>query len=225
MRQGLDSRLRTADFHKLWMLDFVELTEQGYAKVPATDVVPDEYSDFSMYGMVPLVFKRIAACHFYLDDYRFERVWNKPEMYLDILSDYKAVIQPDFSLYRDMPVPIQKWNKYRSNLLAAYWAAKGIPVVPNLVWSDESSYEWCFEGIPKNSVVSTTALGAIRDKEAYAMWKDGFTAALEATQPHTVLFYGQIPDYEFPSGVVVKAYKNRRVERVRNKAPKHKEDK
>lgn len=215
MRQGYDSRLRTGDFHKLWMLDLVELTDMGFAKVPPCDVIPDEYCDFTMSGMVPRYFKRTAACHFYLDDYRFERVWNRPSYYLEVLRDFKCAIQPDFSLYLDMPKPIQMWNKYRSNILAAYWADNGIPVVPNLVWSDEESFSWCFDGIPKGSVVSTTALGTVRDKEARARWEAGMRAALEATEPSCILLYGQMPDFDF-GGVKVLPYANRRIERVRS---------
>lgn len=209
-------RYRTAEFHKLWMVDLVELTDEGYAKVPPCDVIPEEYSDFTMSGMVPLWYKRTAACHFYLDDYRFERVWNQPAKYLEVLRDYKCVVQPDFSLYLDMPKPVQRWNKYRSNLLAAYWAGCGIPVLPNLVWSDVESFGWCFEGIPKGSVVSTTALGTVRDRDARYRWELGMAAALEATEPTTVLVYGQMPpDFDWGGAKAIQ-YKNRRLQRVRD---------
>lgn len=46
--------------------------------------------------------------HFYEDDSAFERIWNKPNMYLSILKRFVGVITPDFSLYRDMPLVMQQ---------------------------------------------------------------------------------------------------------------------
>ena len=40
--------------------------------------------------------------HFFLYDYRFERVWEKPDTVLDKLRPYRAVLSPDFSMYLEM---------------------------------------------------------------------------------------------------------------------------
>ena len=55
-----------------------------------------------------------VGIHFYLDDYQFERIWNKPEDYIEILKQYECIFSPDFSLYLDMPMPMKIWNIYRS---------------------------------------------------------------------------------------------------------------
>ena len=39
-----------------------------------------------------------VGIHFYVDDYQFERVWNAPEKYIDILCEYDCILSPDFSL-------------------------------------------------------------------------------------------------------------------------------
>lgn len=179
MRRTEDNRLRTAKFHHLEMLHDVRLTDKGFAIIEATETIPDEICEFSGADVYPNVLKKKAGIHFYLDDYRFERVWTNPSRYLETLKSFKCVIQPDFSLYLDMPRPIQEWNKYRSNLLAAWWQKQGVEVIPNLVWSDEESFEFCFEGIPKHSVVATTAVGCLRNKEAHKLWQEGFKEALD----------------------------------------------
>lgn len=46
-----------------------------------------------------------AWVHFYEDDYRFRRLWNAPERYLDRLRQFAGVISPDFSLYGICPSP------------------------------------------------------------------------------------------------------------------------
>lgn len=40
--------------------------------------------------------------HFFLYDYRFERVWKHPDHDLEKLSRYWAVLSPDFSMYLEM---------------------------------------------------------------------------------------------------------------------------
>lgn len=37
--------------------------------------------------------------HFFLYDYKFERVWKQPDLDVEKLSRYRAVLSPDFSMY------------------------------------------------------------------------------------------------------------------------------
>ena len=89
--------------------------------------------------------------HFYLDDYQFERVWSLPERYVDLLKQYRAVLSPDFSMYVDFPRVVSMFNHYRKQWCGAYWQEYGIKVIPTVGWSDEASFEWCFDGLPKHS--------------------------------------------------------------------------
>lgn len=50
----------------------------------------------------------------FIDDYQFERIWNTPERYVNVLKQYDCVLTPDFSLYMDMPRAMKVWNIYRS---------------------------------------------------------------------------------------------------------------
>ena len=45
--------------------------------------------------------------HFFVDDYLFERTWNDPKRYALLLSEFKAVMTPDFSLFTDYPRSVQ----------------------------------------------------------------------------------------------------------------------
>ena len=48
--------------------------------------------------------------HFFLYDYRFERVWKNPDNDIEKLSRYLAVLSPDFSMYLEMaPVMQLSW--------------------------------------------------------------------------------------------------------------------
>lgn len=134
------------------------------------------------------------AVHFFLDDYQFNRIWTNPDRYIDMLRKFKYVLAPDFSLYTDFPVALQIYNHYRKHWLAAYWQLNGIRVIPTICWSDEASYEWCFDGEPVHSVVAVSSVGTQNSKERKKKFLDGYFEMIERLQPEQIIFYGSVPD-------------------------------
>ena len=58
--------------------------------------------------------------HFFTYDWLFENVYEKPELAMEKLSQYYAILSPEFSLYWDMPRALQiystfKKRNYKSN--------------------------------------------------------------------------------------------------------------
>ena len=43
--------------------------------------------------------KKDQVVHFFLDDYKFESLWNNPEPRIEKLSAFRAVLSPQFSIY------------------------------------------------------------------------------------------------------------------------------
>lgn len=77
---------------------------------------------------------------------------------------------------------------------------QGIPVIPNIRWSDEKSFEYCFLGVPKHSIVSKSTHGCIRSSTQKEMFKQ--------LEPAAVIVHGFMPFndyldstlfYRFPS--------------------------
>ena len=126
---------------------------------------------------------------FWIDDHLFDRVWNYPFRYMEMLKGYNTVLSPDFSLYNDMPLAVQIYNKWRNNWLARYYQDNGIKVVPSIVWSDERSYEFAFEGIPKGSIVSVSNVGCMREKKYTHYFNKGYNKMLEVLEPKEILFF------------------------------------
>lgn len=138
-----------------------------------------------------------TGVHFFLDDYQFERVWNAPDKYLTYLSRYNCVLAPDFSLYVDFPLAVSIYNHYRKHWLSAYWQECGITVIPVIRWMFPDSYEWCFDGEPKNSVVAVSNIGCNKDPELKKMFDDGYKEMLKRLNPSKILFYSaKIGNYE-----------------------------
>lgn len=82
-----------------------------------------------------------ALCHFFLDDYRFESVWTKPDTALNRLHGFYGALTPDFSLYADWPLAVQQWNHYRRQWLGRYWQRHGLRVIPTVNWSTPESFD------------------------------------------------------------------------------------
>lgn len=131
--------------------------------------------------------------HFFVDDYQFARLWNRPDTYIPLLQRFAAVCAPDFSTYTDMPKAMQIYNHYRKHWLGAYWQARGIKVVPTISWSDESSYEWCFDGEPKDSVVAISSVGCMADAESTRLFMAGYNEMMKRLTPTQIIFYGKCP--------------------------------
>ena len=144
--------------------------------------------------------------HFFLDDYQFERLWNRPDKYIQLLLKFKYVLSPDFSMYTDYPKAMQMWKHYQKHWLGAYMELFGIKVIPTIGWSDKDSFKWCFDGEPKNSIVAVSSIGTQRDKESKQAFLEGYNKMLEVLKPTKILFWGNIPNEIDKSNVIQMGY-------------------
>lgn len=135
-----------------------------------------------------------TAIHFFLDDYRFESVWNNPRRSLDALSRIGLVLSPDFSLWRDMPMAMQIWQVYRNRWLGRYWQECGISVIPTIGWSDSQSFDFCFLGVEMGSIVAISTVGVTADATARRLFRKGFEQMVDVIKPSAILCYGRLVD-------------------------------
>lgn len=137
--------------------------------------------------------KNKIGVHFFIDDYHFECLWQNVERYVDMLRQAKVVIGPDFSIYSDMPIAMQIYNTYRNRALTAFLQSRGVKVVPIISWSDENSFEWCFDSIEKGSVVAVSSNGTTKSKSALQAFLKGYEKMKEEIKPLQILFVGRVP--------------------------------
>lgn len=144
------------------------------------------------------------AVHFYEHDRRFSDVLTCTDEQLAELQKFSAVISPDCSLYRDMPLCLQIANTYMNRAVGHYLQQHGVYVIPNVRWGDERSYTSCvlpekfvFLGIPKNSVVSIGTYGCVKSRENKHYFREGLAAMLDELMPEVVLVYGAMPESVF----------------------------
>lgn len=209
-----DERERTNDAYNLGIAQVTDRTPDFWQMplIRKTDHVPESLIGFN-YAKTSK--DKTPGIHFFVDDYQFERVWNDPEKYLDVLMQYDCILTPDFSLYTDMPMPMKIWNVYRSRQIGAYYQDKGARVIPTLSWSEPETYEFCFLGIEPGSVVAVSTVGVKTSKEATKIFFDGMEEAIAQTEPAVVLEYGGDVGFDYGE-IPVKRYKNMVTENWKN---------
>lgn len=162
--------------------------------------------------------KATAVVHFFIDDYRFERMWTMPDRWLGELRQFAAVCSPDFSFDDWWPIPLQLYQIYRSRWVARHLHEAGIKVVPTLQWAGETSFEWCFDGIEPGGTVAVTGLEVSKSlaprQEEFVLWHQrnvflrGFELALEKVKPSRLLWYGPVPEWLKPNGFELQVFES-----------------
>lgn len=134
--------------------------------------------------------------HCFKDDYKFESLYVHPYSKrnvskLSVLAQYSAVCSPDFSVYAEMPRPVQKWQVFKSRWCGAYWQDKGLCVFPSVTWASKDSFDFCFDGIQQNSVVVVSTVG-VDNNDCKADFMTGYDKMLEVIQPSQIICYGKV---------------------------------
>ena len=168
----------------------------GIPEMEATQTYSSQLLRFCDHKDVDDLSQYIA--HFYYDDYKFINAWRLPDKYIDKLRQFKAVISPDFSLYTDFPRALQILSCYRRQWCGAYWQSLGLDVIPDVVWGDRESYQYCFDGIPQHSVVAVSSVGVATDGEwndkEDSLFRAGYTEMLDRLKPTKIIYYGTLID-------------------------------
>lgn len=136
--------------------------------------------------------------HFYIHDCKYGDILTNTKKYDDVISRYDGIITPDPTITIGMPRCIQAASTYMNRAIGYYEQCRGVPVIPNVRWGEPSTYDFCFLGIPRHSVVAISTHGAIaRDKSSNNLlrniFKDGLRKMLEILEPTDVLVYGYTP--------------------------------
>lgn len=194
LENELDPSCQHNVFENQERMQFEGVGFYGIPEMDATQTVGDKMLRFMDHNTVDDLGDYIAC--FYYDDYKFMSAWRDPDKYIEKLRQFKAVVSPDFSLYTDFPRALQILSCYRRQWCGAYWQVKGIDVIPDVVWGDKESFEYCFDGIPKHGTVAVSSVGVKNDKSwnnsEGDMFKAGYDEMIKRLEPTTILFYGDM---------------------------------
>lgn len=125
--------------------------------------------------------------HFFTYDWLFDNVYEKPELAMEKLSQYYAILSPEFSLYWDMPKALQIYSTFKNRWCGAYFQKNGMTVIPTVCCAGSDSYEFCFDGIEEGSVV---AVSTYCRKDYKNEFLKSYNKMIEVIKPSAVICYG-----------------------------------
>lgn len=131
---------------------------------------------------------------FFIYDYQFERIWNAPNRYLNILKRFEGVITTDFSMFLSMPRVQQIWNCFRNRTIAYRLQSNEINIIPTAGWSDSYSYERCFDGLATGSTVAVTSVGTRRNGVYKNNFNHGLYELITRIKPDRIIVYGSLDE-------------------------------
>ena len=131
---------------------------------------------------------RRKGVHFFVDDYRFEGIYDNPERSLKRYSQYPFLLTPDFSTYADMDLWRQLESVAKNRWVGAYWQSRGLTVVPTISWSNARSFEFCFDGVERGGTVAVGMIGCKRSRIGFMR---GYNEMLERLQPERIIVFGK----------------------------------
>lgn len=183
----------TAEYllNKFGMLSGLEFTDDkiGIPVLSAVDL-PELPSDTLAFSKALYSTETGKLVHFYECDQAFARILHQPRKYMELLKRFRYVSGPDFSQKIGMPEFVRFQNSWWNKALTAYWQSEGIPVIPNVSWSDPDSYEYAFKGLPKHSVIAINFVGVRSCHWSMYLWRKGYEEALRRLEPKLIIRYG-----------------------------------
>lgn len=140
-----------------------------------------------------------AILGFYTHDSKFENCWYQTGEVVEkiIAQRWQAVIAPNFSLWSHQPRLIQMWQVYRSRWVARYLQGAGVPIIPDVDWIDNASFDFNLLGIPAGlpcvSIQCQTNLVNAQEEQQRA---DGIARIVDLLKPGQLLVYGANDDWQ-----------------------------
>lgn len=196
--------------------NYENLNKRIFTGVGEYDIPPLKSAVYEVENWISFNFARSCeepekhGIHFFIDDYQFVRLWKAPDTYLPILQQFQAVCTPDFSTYTDFPKAVQIYNHYRKHWLGAYWQEHGIKVIPTISWSDEASFDWCFDGEPVGGMVAVSSVGTQGNKVSAHLFETGYDEMKRRLNPTRIVMYGGIPEFCKDDNIIsVKAFQSK----------------
>ena len=126
--------------------------------------------------------------HFFTYDWHFENAYEHPEKALEKLDQYYALLTPDFSTYTDMPLALQINSIFKSRWCGAFWQKHELRVIPTMTWGAPESYEFCFDGVERGSVV---AVSTYHKNDCKAGFMRGYDKMMEVINPSAIICYDE----------------------------------
>ena len=133
---------------------------------------------YDLSNIIALMFK---------DDSTLMPLWNNPFKIIPLLQQCALCAQPDFTVDSKMNINEFRHMVYMRNWLGCFWQNYGCPVIPTPCWSTPDTYDLCFCGYEKGSIVIISTIGCHNNTEIFL---NGFNEMKKRLKPSLIIVYG-----------------------------------
>lgn len=126
-----------------------------------------------------------GSMHFYVDDYRFNAVFDKPSTIID--ANPRNIVEPNFSCYVETPIAVGMQQIYRKRAVARYCQDHGIRVFVDLN-VNHKFYKVNMLGVPKGYAAFATR--GYSDRLEYLEFEYNIAKEWAEGNPLTFVVYG-----------------------------------
>lgn len=169
-----------------------ELDSYGFPKlkkVSENDLDFEKLHGINIQSLSPKKDNRNSLVFTFRYDKDLRRYSDDPRRYVPLLLTTAGVASLDFSVYSGMNINDIRYNVYLSRWVGTVWQAHGITVIPTVGWAGPETYDICFSGIEKGSVVVISTVGSQTD---YKIFIDGFNEMKARINPELIIVYGKL---------------------------------
>lgn len=130
--------------------------------------------------------------HGYVQDHKLRTQLTNPAAWLARFRGFGGVIAPDFSIRADDPPDRKVFAVRMSRAVGAYYASRGLKVVPTIRWGDSRDFGYCFDGVSSGSVVAISNHGCWRTGVLRQGFLAGLPVLVERLKPAAVYVHGTV---------------------------------
>uniref|UniRef100_I5AVI7 DUF4417 domain-containing protein n=1 Tax=Eubacterium cellulosolvens (strain ATCC 43171 / JCM 9499 / 6) TaxID=633697 RepID=I5AVI7_EUBC6 len=166
--------------------------ENGFPVVKKTEIDAIDWNSLKVRGLQNASRKGYNAETLLLMfnyDKRLLSLWNSPLKKVGLFQTFAAVSTPDFSVYPPMNINIIRYNVFMSRWLGRTWQNYGCTVLPTIGWALPDTYDLCFGGIERGSIVVISTLGCQEHKDVFLM---GFNEMRKRIDPPLIIVVGKM---------------------------------
>lgn len=129
---------------------------------------------------------------FYVDDVRFERWYNEPDVYAAraINAQVPLLLSPNFSLWSGQPAAVHIFNVFRSRWVARYLQEAGLMIIPDIHWASEESLSYILAGIPAGLPCIAMQIQTLYNAQVARKERHAIRTVMDTLRPEAVLLYG-----------------------------------
>lgn len=117
------------------------------------------------------------------------KYWNDPMKYIPKFQSVMAIGTPDYSVYPSMNINEIRHNIYMNRWLGCLWQSYYCTVLPVISWWGEDTFDICFSGAEKKSIVIISTLGCSDNQEVFLR---GFNEMKKRIDPPLIIVYGNM---------------------------------